>query len=233
MNKTTVHLVLVLAILALASIPAVLYVQLSGGIDNIILHMQPAPDPKSPELVAKKNAAATAIHQSFAEINNAASLKSYSTANQNVCNKGQNNSKVRDGYAHRCITTTTVFYGFSGDFRQQMITLEQKLRALGWQPKGDTLQQIMIEYYDKYYGKKNPVSNSLGGKYLVSDLPTPLGGYSKDTQLLDIRYAEAETQNIDYLNVLYQANVDDILKTIAKQNKYMIILSIQKVYFQN
>ncbi len=235
-DKRLILLILAAAILVLVSVPVYFYIQLSGGIGNIILDMKPAPNLEDPKIIAKKDAAKQAVDQTFKELDQKIGFASYATLRHSDCFEGQNNFKVQDGYAHKCFFRTTRFYGFNGDFRQQMISFEQKINADGWRRDGESLQGIMTEYYDKYYGDKDAaVSASFGGKYLVSHLPKPYGGYKRYDQLLSVNYAEVGTEmsDITYQDDSSEPNIEQLFTTITKENKYVFIVSIEKVYFQN
>src|SRR6266542_5365527 len=167
-------------------------VSLSGGLQGILLNAKSAPDPQSSSLVAKRATATSAINDAFIELDKITGLTSYATSTHDSCYKGQNNWKVKDGYAYRCTYRATNFYGFNGDFRQRMIDFEQQITASGWKPEDEDspLRQIMTDYYDEYYGKPQQVHGEAGEAYLVSNLPTPSAGYDKDGKILEITYAE-------------------------------------------
>lgn len=228
------------------------YVGLSGGISGAIASFKLAPNPNSSHIVSRRNKAINSISSNFLEIDSALGYSNFGTSTHDRCYKGQNNAKVQDGYAHRCTYRLTKFYGFNGDFRQQMINLEQQLFTIGWKPGYGSmppLEDIMENYYDKYYGDKDPeVSQNFGGHYLISDLPRPSSGYIRDKNLLDIDYAEKDTKDLFEINFAQNVNKDTLYETydkkdfkdtskvfqhITKDNKYILVISIQEDYFQN
>lgn len=247
--------ILIIIVLVIISIPLIgyllLYIALSGGIKGVISDLKPAPNPESSGIILKRNSAKDSTGNSFAELDKEFGLTNFATSTHDRCFEGQNNWKVQDGYAHRCTYRVTKFYGFNGDFRQQLINLEQQIIDSGWESadsSGFPMKEIMEHYYDKYYGSDKPTPRNFPKGYLVSNLPTPTGGYSKDREVLEIEYAEKATE--DYSQIEYAQNVSgdtlfetyekkdfqdisSIFKNITQDNKFVLVISIQKDYFEN
>jgi hypothetical protein len=185
-----------------------------------------------------REAATVEVNKSFNELQNILHYNYYETATNDVCFKGQNNWKVWDGYAYRCSLRITKFYGFNGDFRQQMVDFEKKNLSAGWKPYSEPdnpCEKMLKVYYDPYPEK------------LVSNLPNFDCRYEKDGLLLEPGFAEKETRDfsrLDYnqrvsgstLDVIYfEENFQDsslVIKKITNTDRYVLVISIQIDYFQ-
>jgi len=214
-------------------------VSLNGGIDGFINNLKPAPNPNSWAMNAKREAATAGINQSFVELQNILHYNYYETATHDYCSSGQNNWKVKDGYAYQCSLRITKFYGFNGDFRQQMIDFEQKIISIGWKPyyrPNYPCEKMLEEYYDPYPGK------------LVSNLPSFDCRHEKDGLSLEPEFAEKETRvfsQFDYNQKVSGGSYDEIydeknfqdsslvIKKITNTDRFVLVISIQKSYYQN
>lgn len=227
-----------------------LFIYLSGGINGL----KPTPNPVSSAITSKRNPAKHSIESSFAEIDNDFGYVNYATSTHDLCHKAQNNWKISQGYVHLCTYKTTRFYGFNGDFRQQMIDFEQNIINIGWRSNYGSslpLKEIMENDYDKYYGDKDPsVSQNFGGSYLVSSLPTPDSGYFRNEGVLTIAYAEKTTKTNDLSriegaqyseraipDIFYDKknfqDINTLFQKITQTNKFILVVSIEEVYFHN
>lgn len=242
--------ILIIVSLIIIAIPILGYLLLvisfSGGIDGVISDLKPAPNPESSSIVAKRNVAKDSISNSFIELERQIGFSSYATSTHDRCYKGQNNWKVKDGYAHRCDYRLTKYYSFNGDFRQEMLGFDQKLLSLGWSPNGLTMSKMFVNYYDVYYGQDKSRPRNFPEGYLVSSLPTP--GYSKDSQRMELEFAERDTKDLfgieytqevsgdtsfeTYENKNFQ-DIKTLFQKIIKDNKFVIVISLQQNYFQN
>jgi hypothetical protein len=212
----------------------------NGGIDGLISNLKPAPNPNSSAMNATREAATTEINQSFDELQNILHYNYYEMATHDICSKGSSSWKRSDGYAYRCSLRITKFYGFNGDFRQQMIGFEQKIISIGWTPPSyspdNPCKKMLEEYYDPYPGK------------LVSDLPGFDCSYKKDGLSLEPAFAEKETRSFilqnavqkvsghSYDEIYDEKNFQDsslVTKMITSTDGFVLIISIQKNYFQN
>ena len=226
--------------------------QFSGGISGITSSLKSAPNPESVGIVKKREESKASINSAFSTLEESSGLTSYGASSHDHCYKGQNNWKVHDGYAYRCTYRVTRFYGFNQDFRTKMLDFEQMLVGSDWKPTNGPdlpIKEIMQDYYDKYYDDKDPqISQNFGGKYLVSDLPTPIGGYKNDTLTMDMDFAEKDTkylfqidytQNItgDTFDTTYEKknflDINSVFQNVTQHNKYVLALSLQEDYFQN
>jgi hypothetical protein len=212
----------------------------NGGIDGLISNLKPAPNPNSSAMNVKREQATEEINQSFDELQNILHYNYYETATHDICSKGSSNWKRSDGYAYRCSLRITKFYGFNGDFRQQMIDFEQKIISIGWAPVSyrpdKPCKKMLEEYYDPYPGK------------LVSDLPGFDCSYEKDSLSLEPEFSEKETRSFilqnavqkvsghSYDEIYDEKNFQDsslVTKIITNTDRFVLIISIQKNYFQN
>lgn len=247
--------ILIITSLIIIVIPLIGYLLLvisfSGGINGIISGLKSAPDPKSAAITEKRNSIKNDIDTEFDQLEKSFISSQMKDSTYDNCYKGQNNWKVHEGYAHRCDYRVTRYYGFNGDFRQKMLELEQVLFRLKWQPSNGTSNQLSYyikNYYDQYYGDKNPqVSANFGGTYLVSSLPTVIDGYSKNGIGIDIAYGEKDSKDNYGLETApgfskrgfpFFENKDfiDVKSAIAeinKNDKYVVAISFEKNYFQN
>ena len=217
-----------------------LVITFEGGIDGFISNLKPAPNPNSSAMNAKREAVTAEINQSFDELQNILQYNYYEMATHDYCSRGDNNYKRSDGYAYRCSLRITKFYGFNGDFRQQMIDFEQKIISIGWNPPSygpdNPCEKMLEEYYDPYPGK------------LVSDLPSRDCSYEKDGLSLESELAEKETRSFilqnavqkvsggSYDEIYDEKNFQDsslVTKMITDIDRFVLIISIQKNYFQN
>jgi hypothetical protein len=104
----------------------------NGGLGGLISNLKPAPNPNSWTMNAKRETATEEINQSFDELQNIFGYNYYETAKHDYCSRGESSWKRSDGYAYRCSLRITKFYGFNGDFRQQVIDFEQKISSISW-----------------------------------------------------------------------------------------------------
>lgn len=217
----------------------------NGGIDGLIRNLKPAPDPKSSAMYAKREAITEEINQSFDELQNILHFTEYETATHDSCSRGSNDWKRSDGYAYRCSLRITKFYGFNGDFRQEMIDFEQKIIHLGWTPPVYRPEYPMEKMLEEYY---DPYKTYQSGDLDVSNLPGSVCAYGKDGLSLELDFAEKETQNFILLNAIqkvsglsYDEIYDEkdfqdsssVISRITDTDRFVIVISIQKNYFEN
>lgn len=244
--------ILIVASLIIVAIPILGYFLLvigfSGGIDGVISNVKPAPNPENFSIIAKRNVAKDSISKSFIELEHKMGFTNYATSSHDRCYKGQNNWKVKDGYAHRCDYRITKYYGFSGDFRQEMLGFDQKLLSIGWShtDNGLTMSKMFVNYYDVNYGPDKSRPRNFPEGYLVSSLPTP--GYRKDNQRMELEFAERDTKDLFGIEYAQEVSGDTLFETyenkkfqdvkalfrqITKDNRFVIVTSLQENYFQN
>ena len=223
----------------------------SGGISNLFLEFKPGPNPNSSSVIAKREQTKQSIFASFDELNNVVGHTDKATSTHDRCYHGQNNYKVQDGYANRCAYRITKYYGFNGDFREHVLSFEQRIIDLGWisRERDPNPIKIMLEdYYDKYYGPGKSLPENFPNGYYVSDLPTPNRGYSKNNNTLTVVFAEKASK--DLFTITYAQNIDGdtlfanydvkqfqkiepLFKDIVQNYKYVVAVSIQGQYFEN
>lgn len=218
-----------------------LAIALNGGINGFISNLKPEPNPNSSAMNAKRETATEEINQSFDELQSILHYNYYETAMHDYCSRGDTNYKRSDGYAYRCSLRITKFYGFNGDFRQQVIDFEQKIISSDWEPRysyypDNPCEKMLEKYYDPFPGK------------LVSNLPGSDCRYRKSRLSLEVDFAQKETHNFSLLNAIqkvsghsYDEIYDDksfqdsssVIKKIIATDRFVLIISIQKDYFQN
>lgn len=226
-----------------------LLVSFSGGIDGIISDLKSAPDPKSRSVTERRKIVKADIKSEFDQLG--VSFLHAQTADSvyDNCYKGQNNYKVKEGYAHKCDYRVTRYYGFNGDFREKMLTLEQDLFNLDWKTTGDKnqLSYYIFNYYDEYSDNDSQIGASSESAYPVSSLPEVYDGYSKNGIGIDIAYGEKDSKDIYWLESAQGwsrhglpffedkdfIDVKAAFTEISKNNKYVIAISLEKNYFQN
>lgn len=108
--------------------------------------------------------------------------------------------------------------------------------------------EIMENYYDTYYGADKPPPRNFPGGYSVSNLPTPIGGYMKTGDILELEYAERATEDlfqIEYAqnisrDTLFEVfdeqdfqDIDLLFKEITSDHNFVLVVSIQRNYFEN
>ena len=219
----------------------------SGGIDGIISSRKLPPNPESQRIVAKRNSAQTAISDSLNALEREADFTYHATSTHDRCYKGQNNWKVKDGYAHRCDYRVTKFFGFNTDFRQTMIDFDKTLIALGWSAQAvSSIPTMITEYYDVYYDQLGSSSDKVIEGYEVSRLPQP--SYQKEGLKLELGFAERDTKDlfgIKYAqnvtgNTLFETyddkkfqDIDALFRSMTAREAYVVVVSVQQNYFQN
>lgn len=100
-----------------------------------------------------------------------AGLKYYDTGTLDSCYPGHHNWKVNAPFENRCRYSMVKYYGFGGDFRVAMMSLDGALVAAGWERYAGGLPSILTGYYDPSYGPDKPKPPNFPKQYLVSDIP--------------------------------------------------------------
>ncbi|MBO0719772.1 MAG: hypothetical protein J2P41_03065 [Blastocatellia bacterium] len=242
-----------LVITVLAIPPLFLYVYLpfifSGGLEGMRKRRIPAPDLKNLAIISRRTSMKNGIEATFKVLDTSPGFTRYAIATHDQCYQGETNWKIVDSYAHRCEFRATRFYGFNGDFQEQMIKFETLLNHNGWtSPNDSSIQSSFTDYNDLCGGY--PVSASGGDrsrKYLVSDLCAS-GPYRKNGLAMVIAYAEKETDDLIRLNLIQKVytsprgtihNVQELqdVKTvfgeITRSCRYVLGVSIDGTYFEN
>jgi len=217
-------------------------VMFSGGINgytnNLINNLKPELNPNSPVINAKREAATEEVNQSFDELQNILHYNYYETATGDFCFEGRDSSWKTSGSAGGCSLEITKFYGFDGDFRQQMIDFEKKIRSIGWTlapyNPDDSMEKMLEHYYDP------PTGTYYSRYHDVSELPTP-GPYVKGSLTLHLDYVEEKSRDISDLdwmqgyghvpsNSIYaKTNFVDsrtVFNKITKINRFVLVIQI-------
>jgi hypothetical protein len=205
MTKKVAIAIVVSAVLAPLALSGCMALLFSGGVGNIIRNARPAPDPHGPRITRARMKATEEIEAALTAIDSQAGFTSYATSTDDRCYKGENNWKIKDGYAHRCTVRMTRFYGLNGDFRAHVLGLEDSLASSGWQmPRSTsadlpptTFREMFERYYDVYCsGTRIAVFGSgpvTQPRCEVSRLPrSSSDGYRKADLVLWIECAERE-----------------------------------------
>jgi|GEM_PF-3372850 len=222
---------------------AYVVIGLSGGFDGMINDLKPAPNPTNGEITTKRETAKSAISHSFEHIDADTKFTNYATSINDVCYKGQNNFEVHDGFGYQCRYKVTRFYGFDSNFRQQMVTLGDILaNKESWKAEEQTLSDVMLAYYDKYYG-----TQLNGSIYSICDLPAPAAS-TKGDQNLNVKYLDnhASKLNLDLLDFMQQIssygifynkqnfqNSTILYHYIMQEKPFLLAISIETNYYTN
>jgi hypothetical protein len=200
-----------LAALTLSGCETLLF---SGGVGNIIRNHTPAPDVNGQALTRKRLEASEDLKAALAFLDAGTALASYATSTDDRCYKGENNAKITDGYAHRCTVRMTRFYGMSGDFRAQMIGVEDLLASAGWQmPRSisadlppPTFREMFVQYYDVWCRGSHIAifgSGVVAPTCEISKLPrSGSNGYRKGHLALWIECAERGESNLFMMDLM-------------------------------
>src|SRR5262245_39637409 len=89
--------------------------------------MTAPPDPESRSVIRARVKATKEVEDSLAVLDTSTGFSSYATSTDDRCYKGENNWKIKDGFANRCTVRITRFYGIGDDFRAQRLGLEDVL----------------------------------------------------------------------------------------------------------
>jgi hypothetical protein len=231
----------------------------SGGPGNIVRNLKSAPDAESPAIARERLRATEEIEAALAAVDAGSGFTSYATATGDRCYKGENDWKITDGYAHRCTVRTTRFYGMSGDFRAQMLGLEDLLASGGWQPPRSlpdlppaTFREMFATYYDRYCSGNRIAVFGVGVDPLpceVSKLPrSGSNGYKKGHLVLWIECAERGESDLYMMDLmqrgprdrepnLYQkTSLQDVaaqVREITASDRYVVAVTIEQTYFEN
>ncbi len=217
----------------------------NGGVDGLISNLKPEPNPNSSAINANREAATARINQSFEALQNILHYHDYETATHDLCSRGSSSWKRSDGYAYRCSLRITKFYGFNGDFRQQMLDFERKIISLGWEPpvyrSDNPMEKMLEEYYDHY-------TTYQSGDLVVSNLPSSDCRYQLGGLSLELEFAEKATHSFihqnsiqkvighSYAEIYAEQHFQDsslVVKRITDTDRFVLIISIQKTYYQN
>lgn len=236
---STLKRAVVVALIILLSVAMVGYVAVhilaSGGLKGAILNLKSAPDQYSADLKARRSAAQQAIRSSLSELATSMGFEvTYPGIEGGGCRQGQNNWKVHEGYAYRCTQWTAAIYGFDGDFRRQVIKLDENIKRIGWQPEpfGLSASDVLGSYYDRYYGPNKPLPGNFPDGYLVSDLPSS-SGYIHGRTRLDIQFAERATSNSKAPGSMGLMGTYPALRDALSGHDYALIAFVQHIYFEN
>jgi hypothetical protein len=197
----------------------------SGGAGNVIRNLKPAPDVESRTITRKRLRATEAVEAALATLDAGTGFTSYATSTDDRCYKGENDWKIKEGYAHRCTVRITRFHGMSGDFRANMLGLEHLLEADGWQlPRSTfadlppaTFREMFATYYDVHCSG-NQIAVFGSGRIArptceVSRLPRSRSdGYRKSNLVLWIECAERGESNLFMMDFVQRVPIGALFK---------------------
>jgi len=235
-NKTRKIGIISIVVFSAIALPILLIIiTFSGGVGSIISNQKRPPDTTSSDFIDKKNLAKLRIGESFDSLERLATLEPYGTSSVDGCQQGQNNWKVREGYAHRCIYRTSKFYGISDDLRKPLLGFEQNIIKNGWNDSDSpecehcTISDVIHNYYD------DPEQNT-NALYL----PPEPASYTKQDLSLDIMFAHKTLASDDFFGYYSlgpdnhtQQDFRDGLTAVLKEHKYVLVVSIQQIFFEN
>jgi hypothetical protein len=219
----------------------------SGGITGFINNLKPEPNPNSWAMNAKREAATEEVNQYFDELQNILHYNYYNTATTDDCSKGHSSWKTGASLAYVCSLGIVKFYGFDGDFRQQMIDFEKKISSIGWKPPYspfNPMEKMLVEYYD------HPETN-YSGDPVVSNLPISdlYYEYEKDKKgflYLEVGFVEKESRDISRLDDMQGIGFRDsdsfyektnfidsrtVFNKITNINRFVLVIRIIKSYY--
>lgn len=218
--------------------------------DGAINNLKPVPNAEGPRIITLRDEAMKSINEEFVALESKAVFDEFATSTHDVCYDGQNNFKLKEGFAHACAYRKTKFYGYNGDFRQRMIDLEQEILSSAWSKPYDRynseypMKTIMERYYDVRIGSDKPKVDYFEQNF-VSGLPSP-SKYTKWRTSLEINYAEKETkdlftieraQKILSVPTWYEKkdfqDIDAVFQKISQTIRYVLVISIQETYFMD
>ena len=224
-TKTVAIGIIAFAVMAAMTLTACTTLLFSGGAGNIVRNLKPAPDVNGPSITHKRVKATGEIKAALAVVDAGAGFTSYATSTDDRCYKGENDWKIKEGYAHRCTVRETRFYGMSGDFRANMLGLEDLLASGGWQLPRSSLpeqppasfREMFTKYYDVYCtGNRIAVFGSgpvVGPQCEVSRLPRSASdGYKKGDLVLWIEYAERGEGNPFMMDFMQKVPIGGLFK---------------------
>jgi hypothetical protein len=254
-RKSKKLIIVVVSVISLVCIGIYLFFAslFAGGVDGYVYNLKPQPSPENPKINTRRNQIKKDIESEFFQIEKYSNLKYYGTSVYDNCYEGDNNWKVKEGFAHRCDYRVTKFYGFNEDFRFKILSYENEITALGWsttRPEDLGLRGIVTDYYDPHHSEKNSQLNvqDFGRDYLVSDLPDDTN-FDKDGMSMEVAFAERKTEDLSDLKRIqgyssigsgipfYEekdfADIQITFSNITKDNTYVLAVSLNKNYFDN
>ena len=251
-KKVTRLAIVVLAAVFTPMLSGCLSLLFSGGVGNIYRNLKPAPEAEGRTLTRKRERATRDAEAALAFVDTAPGLTSYATSTDDRCYKGENDWKITDGFAHRCTVRTTRFYGTSGDFKSQLLGLEDLLASGGWQMPRSTFRSMFATYYDRYCPTPHIALFGVGvgqPSCEVSRLPrTGSEGYRKGRIGLWIECAERGQDNFSMMDVMQKGpnvgrssffqktklqDVNVQVQDITATHRYVISVTVEETYFEN
>ncbi len=239
MNKKTL-LVIFIAFGISATLAFISTTFLYGGLGNLAKNLKSMPNPKSKEVSLPREKIRSEIKDEFSAVEQETGLTNSGSEFLDECYKGQNNWKVHQGFAHRCSYRITQYYGFNPDFKIQMLNYFKNLAFLGWDIDNPS-HSNMITMTDRFY--RNVPAGSAQNAYLNGGTIVKKGSLEMHLHYQDTRYLLDSLSN--YQNVMLRAtlfktfsdkrlvNVGAIADAISKNNQYLLVISIEKDYFEN
>lgn len=249
--KKILIIVLGLVITSVLGFYLFVYIGFNGGFKQTYLSWKAAPDATSGKVKNQREKAVQTIEANMQALEDKAGFTKLVTSQDDVCYSGQHNFEVKDPFAHICKFRETRYYAFNGDFRQSLTNYDKTLIASEWEPfEGNSIPSILTNYYDVYMNTSDPVIlHNFGGKYRVSDLPTP--GYEKkvasDSLELGISWAQQDTPSLFLLE--YSQHVgnsygvfheeykfNDVVSLFPKwieKNQFVLSIGVQETYYQD
>jgi hypothetical protein len=225
-----------------------MFVAFSGGIDGALSKFKKKPNPNSTELIASRNYAKGEIQKEYILLSKINFLTEYDSSTYDYCYKGQKDWKIMDAFNHRCDFRITKYYGFIGDFRSNMKSIEQEIAKLQWLNPNDTSKSIgynIDNNYEDYVASE--ISNDTNYNYQPSYGAGEIAnGYLKNNIVMDITYTNKESEVISWLDSaqynfksfpFYEdsnfVDIQSVFTKITKDNPHVLAISLEKNYYEN
>jgi hypothetical protein len=185
---------------------------LNGGWPGVRAPFVTAPNPADPALVARKTEAQKIV---AADLGVVEGMTPDQRFDSDECVEGQNNVKHVDGYVWQCSITGVQLYGFGGDFRAAMASLQSRLDAQGWTAEGDDILTIVDQpiYHEADVRGYPSVSYVRNGTRLELEF-APKGWHTEFTSFYAWPPAEAAT-------------------TKLVRHQHVLLARYYRVYFEN
>jgi hypothetical protein len=156
------------------------------------------------------------------------------------CYQGQRNSKVDTGYGYRCTLLMGRLVGFDGDFRAQMLDLDARLAAIGWESTdGNWPGQLVDDYWDMR------AAESKTGLPRLDRLPGPWGVYRDDVRIMFDYGSPSDERGLERIDRAQQRSVwccgapfytdsdlVDIVDVGSSASDHLILITVEGHYWE-
>ena len=210
----------------------------------------PEPEVNSKKILDARESTRNTILNEQANFQKNLNYTFYTQDTSDTCYSGQNNTKVRTEYVYRCTYKIRNYYGFNGDLRDRLVSLEEYLTTNGWHDRYASLPDVINNYYDEYHNRPFPCGRLTcpppPGLYTAVDLPE--ADYEKTNLIAEFEYSEkssprtrtksefdlsqrTDTEIGSFFEDKQEANIDEFIDKAFKDNNYLISIAISKHYY--